>query len=133
MRLRLLVASVLGVACAPARPAVSPPAPLQREPEPSRDAEVRAVTTRFVEAASKKDFATVHALLSKALRERYTIARLAEDFANDPLATVRVEHLARHLTDPFRLDGRNASLEWAAGRALRLAREPEGWRITGLE
>lgn len=132
MRVGLLSLVVLVGCVTPPRaqpaPVIAPPAPA-----PSGDEEVRGVTLRFVDAVAARDFAGARALLSQPLRDRYTVERLAADFSAEPLASARLAEIRLKAGGPFRLGDGSASLEWAPGRSLRLLRNAEGWRISGIE
>lgn len=87
----------------------------------------------FLGAVEARDFEKAFSLLGKAWRDRYgTAARLARDFDAEPAVN---ERLARIKAAAARLveSGQGASVEWAPGHTLKLAREPEGWRLTQLD
>jgi hypothetical protein len=107
---------------------VAPPA-AQVDPQ----AELRAVVNAFVTATEARRFDRVLALLSKPLRDRYSVKALERDFGDDPLAPARLTQLKLKAGSPLLESKSSASLEWSAGRALRLVHEPDGWRITALE
>jgi hypothetical protein len=118
-----------GCATQPKPPVVPPPvAPVMAQANADELAQ-REIARRFVAALDARDFAAAHSLLFKPLRERYSVERLAADFAAEPLAAPRLEKVRAHLDAPLH-DG---ALEWGPGRFLRLAREGEGWRIASLE
>lgn len=87
----------------------------------------------FVAACEARQFEAVHALLAKPLRERYSVERLANDFAAEPRAADRLALIKLQLTRTLVEAADTASLEWATGKSLRLVREAEGWRISALE
>jgi hypothetical protein len=94
----------------------------------------RAVIHAFVAAVQARSFGVAHALLAKPLRERYTPARLEHDFLADPSGALRVQMIsARQETSILNEHDGVATLQWAEGHALRLEREPKGWRIAALE
>ena len=103
-------------------------------PSPVDDrAALRTLVLRFVMAAEAGRFEEVLSLLSRPLRERYSVELLTRDFGTDPLASARLSQIKSKLSLPFTETKETAALEWSAGRALRLVRETEGWRIAGLE
>ena len=110
----------------------TPPPVVTRPPAPAVDphAAQRAVVRAFVQATDAHRFEEAWALLARPLRDRYTAARLAEDFEAEPLAAARLEQLKRRLDGPF---ADSNTLAWAEGKALRLTLEPDGWRIAALE
>lgn len=118
-----------------------PPKPVKREPttvvvpEPPEDrqAALRAVVQQFVTATEARRFEEVLPLLTKSLRARYSVESLARDFGADPLAAARLEEIKKKVSGSFVEAKDSAALEWAAGRSLRLAWEPEGWRISAIE
>lgn len=117
------------------------PVPLKAEPKPEMvvpppvdpQVAVRAVIQSFITATEARHFDQVYALLSRPLRARYSVKQLARDFGADPLASERIARLKLKSTAPLLETKESASLEWSAGRSLRLVREPEGWRIAALE
>lgn len=122
---------------------VTTPTPKPVEPEPTpvvvtqpaedRQAALRAVVQRFVEATEARHFEEVLPLLAKPLRERYTVKNLERDFGADPLAAARLEEIKKKVSGSFVEAKDSAALEWAQGRALRLVQEADGWRISSLE
>lgn len=94
---------------------------------------VRALVSAFVAATEAKRFDQVLPLLASPLRARYSAAVLERDFRADPLASARVSQLKLKMAERFIETKDSASLEWAAGRSLRLVREADGWRIAALE
>ena len=94
---------------------------------------LRMVVQRFVMAAEAGRFDEVLSLLARPLRERYSVELLTRDFGTDPLAPARLSQIKLKAFGPFVETKETASVEWAAGRALRLVREPDGWRIATLE
>lgn len=122
---------------------VTTPAPKPVKPEPTpvvvpepaedRQAVLRAVVQRFVEATEARHFEEVLPLLAKPLRERYTVKNLERDFGTDPLAVARLAQIKAKVSGRFVEAKDSAALEWAQGRALRLVQEADGWRISSLE
>ncbi len=121
---------------------VTPPAPRPAPEVPApvvpvvvdAQAPLKAVVAQFIAASEARQFDQVHALLSKPLRERYSPDQLARDYDAEPLAVERVAAIKKasaRFTESK--DQARATLEWAAGRTLRLVREDEGWRIATVE
>lgn len=117
------------------------PVPIQPVPKPEIRAQppvdpqvaVRAVVQSFIRATEGRHFDQVHALLSRPLRERYSVTQLERDFGADPLASERLAQIKLKSAAPLLETKESASLEWSVGRSLRLVREPDGWRIAALE
>ncbi len=90
----------------------------------------------FLEASADGDFTRAWSLLSAPLRARYTPERLAEDFARAPLAKERLDRARAALqagSTRVVVEGDEAWLPLGEGRAVRLVREAEGWRVSALE
>ena len=94
----------------------------------------KAALETFLAAAAKEDFEACYQLLSGSLRERYTPARLAEDFkvvrgmAEDKLARARSA-----LSEKPRLEEGKAEFPISEGKAVRLVLEAGSWKIAALE
>ncbi len=114
-------------------PVVVKPVEIVAKPAVDSQAELRAVLQAFVTAAETKRFSDVHALLAKPLRDRYSVDQLSVDFLAEPLASARLAQIKLKSEAPFAESKASASLEWASGRAVRLVREPDGWRVAALE
>lgn len=129
-----LAAALLLCACAAGpRPATGDTQAAQPATRLSADAP-REALARFLDAASRGDFEASWRLLSSPLRERYTPARLAEDFA--AVRTSAGESLARAraaLASEPRLDERSADFPISERKAVRLVRENDGWKVAALE
>lgn len=125
----LLSACVTAPAPTPVKP--EPKAPTAPVPEDARGA-VREVVQAFVIATEARRFDQVLPLLARPLRERYSVERLERDFGADPLALDRLAQI-KQSTAPVLESKEAASIEWSAGRSLRLVHEAEGWRIAALE
>ena len=110
---------------------LAPPAPIAAPSDPQ--APLRALVQAFVTAAEARRFDEVLALMSKPLRDRYSVASLERDFGADPLASERLAQLKLKAGAPLIETKQAASLEWSAGRALRMVHEADGWRIAALE
>ena len=112
--------------------ATTPPRTVATETPRVAEGPQLALTT-FLSAVETRDFEKAFSLLGKAWRDRYgTAARLARDFDAEPAVAdrlARIKAAAARLVEA----GQGASLEWAPGHTLKLAREPEGWRITQLD
>lgn len=100
------------------------------------DAAPRATLKAFLDAEHSGDFSEAFALLSGDLRARYTPARLQADFerdralAEEKLARVRA---ALESNVAMKIEGHRAELPLAAGRAVKLVEEAEGWKVESLE
>ena len=94
----------------------------------------RAALQAFLEAAGKDDFEACYRLLAGSWRERYTPARLEQDFravrgtAEDKLARARSALLA----EPWLDEGR-AQFPISERKAVRLVLESGGWKVAALE
>jgi hypothetical protein len=94
-----------------------------------------AALSAFLDAAGRQDFEACWRLLASPLRERYTPARLAEDFsavkerAEDKLARVH----AAFKDGALRVEGGGAALPLSEHKELRLVHEADGWKIAELE
>jgi hypothetical protein len=100
-------------------------------PGPDASGGPRLALERFAAAAEGGRFAEAQALLSARWRERLTPARLAADFALEPLALRRLSLAAAsrlRLVEPGR-----AEAALGEGRTLVLVEEPGGWRLDRLE
>ena len=126
----LLAGCATTLAPLPEKPAPTKPAPVVAA-EPA--AAVRAVVEAFIVAIEAGRFDQVWPLLAQPLRERYSVESLARDFGADPLAGARIAELKHKSNAPLVEGKESASLPWAAGRSLRLVKEPDGWRIAALE
>lgn len=94
---------------------------------------LREVVNAFVAASEAKRFSDVHALLSRTLRERYSVETLARDFGTEPLAAERLSAIKSKSGDRLVESESGASLLWAPGRSLKLVREGESWKVSSLE
>ncbi len=124
---------VLMAGCAHEGPVAERPVEPAIEVPVAADAEVRAVTTQFVEAAERADFAAVFSMLSGALRDRYTPERLARDFEAEPLSKERLARIRAALNQPFTMSASKAVLTMGATSAFTLVHEADGWRVASLE
>ncbi len=88
---------------------------------------------RFLQAAEASDFEAAWAQLSSALRARYTPSQLAADFQAEPQAKARLERARASLAQGPRVEGDEAFFDLGEGRAVRLVREGDGWRVAALE
>ena len=128
----LLAGCVTTPAPVPVKPVVVPPTePVVVASDPQ--APLRALVEAFVSAAEARRFDEVLALMSKPLRERYSVETLKRDFGADPQASERLAQIKLKAAAPLIETKQSASLEWSAGRSLRMVHEAEGWRIAALE
>lgn len=94
----------------------------------------RAALETFLAAAEKEDFGACYQLLAGPLRERYTPARLADDFkaargtAQDKLARARAA-----LAQAPRLETGRAEFPISEGKAVRLVFDSGSWKVAALE
>lgn len=93
----------------------------------------RAAVDAFLAAVDAKNFDDVHALLTKALRDRYDVGRLKNDFELEPNARARVDAIRAARSSPFQVNDSSASLALHHDRKLRLVREDAEWKIASLE
>jgi hypothetical protein len=111
----------------------------QREPEGWRVSElfpesgVKETLIRFLDAAEGGDFDAAYALLSGEWRGRYTAKKLQSDFAADPRARDRLQRARAALGGEIRWRGETAELEVGEGRAVKLVREGDAFRVSALE
>jgi hypothetical protein len=115
------------------REEVPAPAPVQEDPRPPAEDAPRAVLTRFLDGVEAGDWEGAWSLLSAPLRARYTPERLHEDFTREPLAGERVRRARLVVAGPVRLTATGAEFPLGPERAVRLEREAETYRVTGLE
>jgi hypothetical protein len=88
----------------------------------------------FLDAAGAGDFTAAYALLAGPLRERYTPEALARDFRAEPEAASRLARARAALARPAeRASDAEARFPLGPQRAVRLVREPDGWRVAALE
>lgn len=100
----------------------------------STDARLCAQTLEaFLAAAEARNFPKVYGLLSADLQGRYTPDRLEKDFAAEPLASERLARARAAVGQPCVLKEGSALLPLGAGKAVRLVKEPAGYRIAELE
>jgi hypothetical protein len=91
------------------------------------------VLARFLTATEQGDFRTAYHLLSARWRGRYTVDRLAADFAVEPLARDRVARARATLSAGPQVAGDQIRFPMGSTRAVVLVREPEGYRVAELE
>jgi hypothetical protein len=108
-----------------------------QELEPARpqvQEQAAEALSRFLDAADARDFDRALGLLGASLRGRYTPKRLEEDFAKEPLATDRLARARAALgRGGWIVAADGAQLPLSDGRAVRLAREGDSWRVVALE
>jgi hypothetical protein len=89
---------------------------------------------RFLDAAEAGDFEGALQQLAASWRNRYTAQRFAEDFGSEPLATERLQRARGALgAGSWVVDASGAQLPLGEGRAVRLSREGDGYRVAALE
>jgi len=124
MRALLLVAA-LGAGCAAGSRA-----------GPAGEGPARQVLDRFTAAAQAGRWEEAWPLLSARWRARTTPALLARDWkGSGPVGPEAAERVRLLLASGARLQlaSAQATLAVGAGRAARLLREEEGWRVDALE
>lgn len=87
----------------------------------------------FLAAAESGDFSRAYALLASGLRARYTPHRLEQDFRAEPLAAERLARARVALEAEPSVQGEYVHFPVAGGKAVRLAREDDGYRVLALE
>lgn len=98
------------------------------------DAAPRAALTRFLDAAERADFPVCWQALASPLRERYTPARLGEDFqAVEGRAREKLARARAAMSAPMRVEGGKALLSISEHRAVHLVLEGDAWKIAALE
>jgi hypothetical protein len=92
-----------------------------------------AVILRFVSAVRASHFDEGWRCLSAALRKRYTVEGLAEDFRQEPGAAARLERavLAAEGTPVKEAD--TVRFPLPGGGAVVVVRERDGWKLESLE
>ncbi len=119
--------------------AVSPEIEAVREPDGWRVAEVAPVEgpkealARFLDAAEAGDFEAAWRMLAGEWRARYTPARLAKDFADEPLAKDRLARARAALEGEWAWRGDEVELDLGEGKAVRLRREGGAFKVVSLE
>jgi hypothetical protein len=132
--MRPLAAAVLLAACA--TPTAGVPAALGPSSNAPRRDDARAareLLRRFLGAVEASRFDEVHGLLAQPLRARYSVERLARDFAADPSVTGRLARVRAALERDVNVNGDAADVALAGGRHLRAVREDGQWRVVALE
>ncbi len=110
-----------------------------KDPEGWRVAELepsegpREVLVRFLAAVDARDFERAYSFLAQRWRARYTPARLKEDFAAEPAAAERLERIRAALAAPLAVTAEGAELPLGEGRAVRLTREADSYKVAALE
>jgi hypothetical protein len=102
--------------------------------KPQVQEEAKTVLTKFLDLAEGGDFEAALQLLGSQWRARDTAQRFKEDFGREPLAKERLQRARAALGEGrwiMAADG--AQLQLAAGHAVRLAREADGFKVVALE
>jgi hypothetical protein len=115
------LAALSWIACAALRPA------------PPQGEQASEVLRQFLAAAEAADFQTAYSLLSGSWRAVYTPQRLREDFAQEPLAVERLQRARAALIQGPTVRGEQAEFPVGPGRAVRLVREANSYRVASLE
>ena len=93
----------------------------------------REVTRAFLDAADRGDFEAVWALLAPRWRARYTPARLAADFQQEPQAVDRLRRVRAAVDGAWTQGQGGASLALGDGQTFRLEREGDALKVGALE
>jgi hypothetical protein len=101
--------------------------------EPAAEADARAALEAFLAAAEAGDFAEAWRWLAEPLRARYTPSRLEQDFLAEPLSKERLERARAALASPPSIEAQHTVFPIGEGKAVRLVREPGGFRVVSLE
>jgi hypothetical protein len=134
----LALAASLGCSAAAPRsdPAANSPAQAGAKPatHPPAAPDARDALEAFVTSADKGDFTTCWRSLAAPLRERYTPARLADDFAQARgLAEDKLARARAAMASAPRLQEGRAEFPVSERKAVRLVLEADGWKIAALE
>lgn len=123
-----MAASLVALACATAT------GPRAEAPAAPPESPARVALVAFLDAADAGRFEACYRMLSGALRARYTTERLAADFRAAPEGARERLSRARAAAagTPEIADGR-AEFPIGAGKAVRLVREDDRWRVEALE
>ena len=102
--------------------------------KPGVQEQAAAALGEFLDAADAGRFEAALAMLSASWRNRYTAERFAADFAHEPLAKERLARARSALErGAWVVDAGGAQLPLGEGRAVRLTREGDGYRVVALE
>lgn len=92
------------------------------------------VLVRFLDAADAGNFEAALGLLGAQWRNKYTPKRFEEDFAKEPLAKERLQRARSALAQGrWVVDASGAQLPLGDGRAVRVAKEGDAYRVVALE
>jgi hypothetical protein len=101
---------------------------------PADSARAAEVLTQFLDDAEHGDFDAALKRLGPSLRARYSAQRFKDDFEREPLAKERLARARSALQGGAWVvlaDG--AQLALGGGKAVRLAKEGDAWRVVALE
>jgi hypothetical protein len=102
--------------------------------KPQVQEQAAAALTQFLDAADAGQFEAALALLSAPWRNKYTAKRFEDDFAKEPLAKERLSRARTALAKGgWVVDAGGAQLPLGEGRAVRLEREGDTYRVVALE
>lgn len=87
----------------------------------------------FLAAVDSGDFEAVFADLSASWRARYTPARLKADFTGEPFAIERLQRIKAALPGKWEVTAAGPQLVLGEGKALKLLREGDGFKVAALE
>ena len=92
-----------------------------------------AVILRFVSAVRASHFDEGWRCLSAALRKRYTVEGLAEDFRREPGASARLERAVLAAEGIPVKEADTVRFPLPGGGAVVVVRERDGWKLESLE
>lgn len=102
--------------------------------KPQVQEQAAEVLGRFLDAAEHDDFAAALSMLSASWRTRYSVERFKDDFTREPLAKERLQRARAALkAGAWVMAADGAQLPLGEGRAVRLARESDGYKVAALE
>ncbi len=102
--------------------------------KPQVQEQAATVLAEFLDAADAGRFEAALSLLSASWRNRYTAKRFEDDFGREPLAKERLSRARTALErGGWIVDAGGAQLPLGEGKAVRLEREGEAYRVVALE
>lgn len=99
----------------------------------SDDDRARAALEAFVAAVERRDFDAAYALLSERWRARYSPERFKADFEAESGAPERLSRAKAAAKTPPQHAGNEVLFAIGEGRAVRLVREGDGYRVAAIE
>jgi hypothetical protein len=102
--------------------------------KPAVEAQAAEALTRFLDAAEQGDFEAALKLVAPSLRARYSVERFKSDFEHEPLAKERLSRARTALRGgAWTVVADGAELPLGGGKAVRLSREGDAYRVVALE